>query len=141
MNGLLSATSLLPYIVGYQNKGFENARYNIAAATFIPVQGEKDEMTLGDLKPSADFVNSKVSFMTSGGATAKVMFKGQEVSATYVYWTEDDEPESGEAGWYLYDDDDATVNQNSVSIAAGEGFLVDRSSSEGSATLTIPSAL
>ena len=122
-------------IVGYQNKGFENARYNISAATFVPVGGSRDTMTLGDIKPSEDFVNSAISFMTPGGATAKVTFQGSQVSATYVYWTEDDEPEAGEAGWYLYDDDDATVNQNGVVIPFGTGFLVNRNSSEVDATL------
>ena len=96
-------------------------------------------MTLGDLKPSDDFVSSTISFMTSGGATAKVDFKGSQVSAIYSYWTEDD-AEDG-AGWYLEADTDATINQNDVPLSAGAGFLVFRDAAEGSATLTIPAAL
>ena len=112
------------FIVGYQNKGFSNAQYNISAATFVPVSGDKNDMTLGDLKPNSEFVFSAISFMTQGGATARVDFKGDQVPASYVYWEEDD-AEDG-AGWYLEDDEDATVNQNSVNIPFGTGFLVYR---------------
>ena len=78
--------------------------------------------------------------MTQGGATPRVDFDGGKVAARYVYWFAEDDPEDG-AGWYLEDDEDATVNQNDVPIAAGEGFLVYRTGSESDATLTIPSAL
>ena len=127
-------------IVGYQNKGFENAQYNISAATFTPVSGDKNDMTLGDFQPNDEFVSSAISFMTQGGATARVNFKGSQVPASYVYWTADDGAEDG-AGWYLEADEDATVNQNSLELAAGQGFLVYRNGLEADATLTIPSAL
>ena len=91
-------------------------------------------MTLGDLVPNDEFVNSMVTFMTAGGATPRVSFGGKQVAANYVYWTEDDEPEDG-AGWYLYADDDGEVNQNSVSIPFGTGFLVYRNGSETDANL------
>ena len=119
--------------VGYQNKGFENSGYNIAATTFIPVGMDKDAMTLADVTPSGTWEDSSISFMTAGGATAKVNFKGSQVAAKYVYWPADWEPEDG-AGWYLYADDDAEVNQNATSLAFGSGFLVQRS--ESGATLT-----
>ena len=77
--------------------------------------------------------------MTSGGATAKVTFKGEQVYASYTYWTEDD-AEDG-AGWYLEADENATVNQNAVQLPAGAGFLVFRDAGESGATITIPSAL
>lgn len=121
-------------VVGYQNKGFENAGYNISTATFVPVSGDKNEMTLGDLQPNDEFVSSTISFMTSGGATAKVNFKGAQVYASYTYWTEED-AEDG-AGWYLEADEDATVNQNSVNIPFGTGFLVFRDAGESDATVT-----
>ena len=107
----------------------------------MTVGGVAEEMTLGDVKPNEEFVNSSIQFLTSGGATAKVNDPNLgEVSATYVYWTEDDEPVGG-AGWYFYDDDDAAYNQNNRPIAAGEAFCVDRSTGEPDATITIPSAL
>jgi len=140
LNGLLSATSLLPYIVGYQNKGFDNAQYNIAAATFIPVQGDKDEMTLGDLVPNDEFVNSRITFMTPGGATPRVSFGGKQVAQSYIYWREDDEPEEG-AGWYLVADEDGEVNQNAVNIPFGTGFLVYRNGSETDANIVLSGAV
>ena len=98
-------------------------------------------MTLGDVKPNEDFVNSSIQFLTTGGATAKVTDPNLgEVYATYVYWTEDDQPEDG-AGWYFYADDDAAYNQNSRPLSAGEAFCVSRASNENGATVTIPAAL
>ena len=127
--------------VGYQNKGFENAQYNIAAATFIPVAGDKNGMTLGDLTPSADFVSSAVSFMTPGGATPRVSFGNKQVAARYVYWADADDTDAGVAGWYLEDDDDATVCQNSVNIPFATGFLVYRTGSEADATISSAGAV
>lgn len=111
----------------------------MATSTFVPVTGDRNDMTLGDLTPSDDFVSSTISFMTSGGATAKVDFKGAPVSAIYSYWTEED-AEDG-AGWYLEADTDATVNQNDVNLPFGTGFLVFRDASEASATVTYAGAV
>ena len=127
-------------IVGYQNKGFDNAGYNISAATFVPVSGDKNEMTLGDLKPNSEFVFSAISFMTPGGATAKVTFQGDQVPATYVYWDADD-TEDGVGGWYLEDDADATAAQNNVNVPFGTGFLVFRTGSESGANLVYSGAV
>ena len=96
MNGLLSATSLLPYIVGYQNKGFENSGYSIVANTFEGIGIERDAMTLGDIKVNEDFIASKLVFMTTGGATARTTFGGKTVAKEYVYWFAEDDPEDGE---------------------------------------------
>ena len=115
-------------------RGFANAQYNICG-NCSPVT-----ITLGDITPNEEFVSSAISFMTQGGATARVNFKGSQVPASYVYWTADDGAEDG-AGWYLEADEDATVNQNSLELAAGQGFLVYRNGLEADATLTIPSAL
>ena len=116
-------------------KGFPNAQYNVCG-NCSPV-----DLTLGDITPNASFINSSISFMTQGGATARVTFGGKQVPASYVYWADADDTEAGEVGWYLVDDDDATVCQNAVPIAAGQGFLVYRSGPETAAMLTIPSAL
>ena len=62
-----------PFTVDYQNKGFENAQYNITSA---------------------------MTFLTPGGATPRVDFCGKQVAARYVYWTADNGAENG-AGWYL----------------------------------------
>ena len=127
-------------VVGYQNKGFENSGYTIVANTFLPVGGATDAMTLEDIKVNDAFVNSKLVFMTTGGANAKTTWNGKSVNKSYVYWTEDD-AEDG-AGWYLDADVDATVNCNeTVTFDPGDGFLVNRMSSEASATITMPSAL
>ena len=99
------------------------------------------DLTIGDITPNEDFVNSSIQFMTPGGANLKTTFNGKSVTAKYVYWLEEDEPEDG-AGWYLDADGDATVNQNElVTIPAGGGFLVNRKGSESDATITLPSAL
>ena len=134
MNGLLSATSLLPYIVGYQNKGFENSGYNIAGNTFLTIGKAADELTLGDLVPNEDFENSSIQFMTAGGANVKTTFKGKTVTAKYVYWRAGDDPEDG-AGWYLDADGDAEVNQNDVALPMGTGFLVSRNGAEPDAQI------
>ena len=97
-------------------------------------------MTLGDLVPNDEFVNSRITFMTPGGATPRVSFGGKQVAQSYIYWREDDEPEEG-AGWYLVADEDGEVNQNDLVIGAGQGFLVYRNGSETDATITIPAAL
>lgn len=132
--------SLFRFIVGYQNKGFANAQYNITAATFVPVVGDKNEMALGDLVPNEEFVSSAITFMTPGGATPRVEFDGKQVAARYVYWTADDGAEDG-AGWYLEADEDATVNQNNVKIPFGNGILLYRDGSESGATLTYSGAV
>ena len=98
-------------------------------------------INLGDITVNEDFVNSKVMFMTTGGATARTTFGTKTVQKAYVYWFAEDDPEDG-AGWYLAADEDATVNCNdTVEFAAGEGFLVNRMSDEPDATITLPKAL
>ena len=91
-------------------------------------------MTLGDLVPNDEFVNSSIQFMTAGGANAKTTFGGKTVTAKYVYWTAADDPEDG-AGWYLAVDDDGEVNQNSVALPMGQGFLVSRPAAETEAQI------
>ena len=133
-NGGFAGVFRFSSIVGYQNKGFENSGYNIAGNTFLAIGKAADEMTLGDLVPNDEFVNSSIQFMTAGGANAKTTFKGKEVKAKYTYWREEDDPEEGE-GWYLADDDDGEIRQNSVLIPMGSGFLVSRMGSESEANL------
>ena len=84
--------------------------------------------------PNDEFVNSSIQFMTSGGANAKTTFGGKTVTAKYVYWTAADKPDDG-AGWYLAVDDDGEVNQNSLPLPMGTGFLVSRNASETDANL------
>lgn len=134
---IAAATSLAAIesanVVGYQTQGYGHDGYNICAATFTSV-GEK-ALTLGDLKAGEDFCESMICFLTKTGANAKTDFGGKKVNLSYVYWTEDDEPSDG-AGWYLYADEDATINCNSVELPYGDGFLVFRMASEADATLT-----
>ena len=127
-------------VVGYQNKGFDNAQYNITAATFVPVSGDKNGMKLSDFVPNEDFVSSAITFMTPGGATPRVDFGGKQVAARYVYWTAEDGAEDG-AGWYLEADEDATVNQNDVVVPFGTGMLLYRDVLESGATLTYSGAV
>ena len=131
---MYSGVPLSPFSVGYQNKGFENAMYSMSAATFTPVGGDRDTMTLGNLTVNDDFVSSYISFLTTGGATAKVTFGDKQVSANYCYWFASDDPGDGE-GWYLVADDEATVNQNNVSIPFGTGYMVFRMGDEPDAAL------
>ena len=121
-------------VVGYQNKGFENSGYSIVANTFESIGVERDAMTLGDIKVNEDVVNSKLVFMTTGGATARTTFGGKTVAKEYVYWFASDDPEDGE-GWYLAKDEDATVNCNDVALPFGDGILVSRMSDEADAGL------
>jgi len=127
-------------VVGYQNQGFATSGYSISAATFVPVSGDRDEMTLGEIKVNDDFVSSYISFLTTGGATAKVSFGGKTVSANYCYWFAGDDPGDGE-GWYLVADEDATVNQNNVSIPFGTGYMVFRMGDEPDAGLVYAGAV
>ena len=120
-------------IVGYQNKGFENTGYNIAACSILPVGMNRDDMTLGDIVPGENFVNSTITFMTAGGATPRVTFGGKQVAQKYIYWAEDEASDG--AGWYLEADEDAEENCNDVSIPFGSGFLVSRTKTETDATL------
>ena len=91
-------------------------------------------MTLGDIKPNDDFVESSIQFLTPGGATAKVTFNEKTYWATYKYWREDDEPEQGE-GWYFADDDNGDYNQNSRVVPFGDAYCVDRNGTESDANL------
>ena len=120
--------------MGYLNQGLENAGYSIVANTFEGISVGRDAMTLGDIKVNDSFVNSKLVFMTPGGANAKTEFGGKQVEKSYVYWFADDDPEDGE-GWYLAKDEDATVNCNNVVLPFGDGILVSRMSSETDAGL------
>ncbi len=72
--------------------------------------------------------------MTAGGANAKTTFKGKTVTARYIYWLAEDDPEEG-PGWYLSDDEDGEINQNSLPLPMGTGFLVSRNSAEADAQL------
>ena len=139
-NGGFAGVFRFSSIVGYQNKGFENSGYNIAAVPFTPVQGEESAMTLGDLVPNDEFVYSSITFMTPGGATAKTTFGGKQVAQKYVYWAADDDPEEG-AGWYLYADEDGETNQNATLLPFGDGFLVQRSATETDANLVYSGAV
>ena len=82
-----------------------------------------------------------ICFMTKTGANAKTDFGGKKVNLSFVYWTEDDDPKNG-PGWYLYADEQATVNYNElVTLEPGQGFMVYRKASEPDAQITIPAAL
>ena len=133
MTAVAGADIVSSSVVGYQNKGFENQGYSIVANTFEGIGIERDAMTLGDIKVNDEFVNSKLVFMTTGGATARTTFGGKTVAQEYVYWTEED-AEDG-AGWYLAKDEDATVNCNDVELPFGSGILVYRTTSEADAQL------
>lgn len=117
------------YVVGYQNAALPRSGYNHAAATFIPVSGDKDKMTLGNIKPNEDFISSKICFLTATGATAKSDLGGKKVASEFVYWFEADEPADGE-GWYLAEDEETTQNMNSVELPFGDGFMVQRMGDE-----------
>ncbi len=132
--GIAMADVTSANIVGYQNAGFKNAQYNICAASMLPVGMQKANMKLKDLVPNENFIQSSIMFLTPGGATPRVDFKSKKVPQKYVWWTEDDEPEDG-AGWYLYDDDDAEINQGELPIPFGTGFLVYRNGAETEANL------
>ena len=134
MTAVAGADIVSSSVVGYQNKSL-NSGFNYVANTFVPVGMERSEMTLGDIKPNEDFVNSSIQFLTTGGATATVNDPNLgTVKATYIYWTEDDEPEDG-AGWYFFADDDAAYNQNGRVVPFGDAYCVSRASNETDAEL------
>ena len=133
--GIAMADVTSANIVGYQNAEFKNAQYNMCAASILPVGMQKANMKLKDLVPNEDFSLSSIMFATPGGATPRVDFKGKQVPQKYVWWTEDDEPEAGTAGWYLYDDDDGEINQGELPLPFGTGFFVYRHAAETTANL------
>ena len=121
-------------VEGAVTKEFTTANFNYIG-NCSPVQ-----IILADLTPNDTFVNSSIQFLTSGGATATVVFKEKTYKATYKYWRESDEPEQG-AGWYFASDDNGDYNQNGRIIEAGEAFCADINIRELGASLTIPDPL
>ena len=129
-------------VVGYMNKGGLDADFNYVGASFVPVNGDKANMSLGDLTASDDFIFSTIQFWTNGGANKRVTVNEfVNVKANYVYWPADCGQEGEVAGWYLEDDTNAKYPQNEVEILAGGGFIVARDGTEPNVQISIPSAL
>ena len=125
--------------VGYQNKGFDHAKFSYVCNTFNDVANGRTR-TLGELDASDDFYDSSIQFLTSGGATAKVTDPNLgTVYATYKFWWAEDAA-AGVRGWYFEADQDGEYPQNDRVIKAGEGFCVNLSAEELTATITIPTA-
>jgi hypothetical protein len=124
------------------NKGGLDADFNYVGASFVPVNGDKAGMTLGDITASDDFLFSTIQFWTNGGANKRVTVNEFEnVTANYVYWGDASWTAANVAGWYLESDTSAKYPQNDVEIAAGGAFIVSRYASEPDVVITIPGAL
>lgn len=118
------------------NKGGLDADFNYVGASFVPVNGDKANMTLGDITASDDFLFSTIQFWTNGGANKRVTVNEfVNVTANYVYWGDPSWTEANVAGWYLESDTSAKYPQNDVVIPFGTGFVVARYASEPDATV------
>jgi hypothetical protein len=118
------------------NKGDLDSQFNYVGGTFIPVNGTKESLKLGDISASDDFIFSTVQFWTNGGANKRVTVNEfVDVKANYVYWPADCGQVGEVAGWYLEDDTNAKYPQNDVSIPFGSAFIVARDGAETSATV------
>ena len=124
------AVKLQPTTIDFKDQGY-NTKGNCLPKA----------IKLGDLVPDG-MEDSYITFLTPGGAVAKVDFLGKKVQAMYYYVIDEDGDFDGD-GWYLAnDDEDLLYNQNEkVTLEAGQGFMVYRSGFEKDATITIPGAL
>ena len=110
-------------VVGYQNKGLKGgAAFNLTVATFQTVGKGKSAMTLGDIKPSADWAggSDEILILSNNGA----------VKSRYTYMNATDAAEWGfTEGWYLTDDylddtlDLTELNKNSTVLPMGNGVV------------------
>lgn len=96
--------------------------FNLSVATFQTVGKEKSAMTLGDIKPSGDWMG--------GSDEILVLANNGGVSARYTYMNATDASDWGfTEGWYLTDDyndsslDLTELNKNSVLLPMGNGVV------------------
>ena len=131
----LAADGISSSIVGYQNRGFDRAKFSYVTPTFLKF-GNGRTLALGDIEASDNFYQSSIQFLTDGGATAKVEHKELGlVYAIYKFqWAED--TAAGVRGWYFSADKKGLYPQNDRVIKAGEAFCVDLNSNEKTAALT-----
>ena len=67
-----------PSVVGYQNKSLkQDYAFNLSVGTFLPVGKTAEQMTLGDIKPSADWMG--------GSDEILILADNGGVSARYTY--------------------------------------------------------
>ena len=90
------------------------------------------DLTLGNLKPNAAFINAAgtVQTFTSAGKAGPLYIYVNDAEVLEIF--------EAEEGWYLFTDDELTSNKNGVSINAGDAF-VSKSSGAGS-VIEVPTA-
>ena len=120
-------------IVGYQNRAVEKSGWNLICNTFLPVNGEKSAMKLGDFKPAGwDFWSGDtVQFLDAGGGTASFEFEGEMLDALFTYATTAEGAPAD--GWYQYDkayNDMVYVSGDEMSLEYGEGAVYQTTSPE-----------
>lgn len=127
-------------VVGYQNKDL-GENFNYTCPTFQAVSS--GSMKLGDIgvNDSNIFISSKIEFLTSDGANAKVTDPAfGEVFESYVYWPAA-YTTANVSGWYLVDDANAEYPKNDRVIAFGEGFCLTLAAGEEGAKLVYSGAV
>ena len=100
---------------------------------FVPCGGTTNTITLADIKPSAGFKDSTISFLAPEGPVMAIDDPEYgEIDATYVYVANAALTEAGVAGWYTqYDyDEGCYYPKNDVIIPFGQGMTVYASGSE-----------
>ena len=96
-------------VVGYQERAVEKSGWNLICNTFLPVNGDKAGMTLGDIKPNGwDFWSGDtIQFLDAGGGTASFTWTNPEtqeeetLDALFTYATINEGAPAD--GWYQYD--------------------------------------
>ena len=110
-------------VVGYQNKALAGgAGFNLTVGTFKVVGKDASAMTLGDIKPSADWMGGSDEILVLAGNGA--------VAARYTYMNAADASAWGfTEGWYFTDDyndsslDLTELNKNSTLLPLGNGIV------------------
>ena len=110
-------------VVGYQNKALKaDYAFNLTVDTFQTVGKEKSAMTLGDIKPNADWMggSDEILILSNNGA----------VQSRYTYMNATDAANWGfTEGWYItdeYNDSDidlTDLNKNSTVLPLGNGVV------------------
>ena len=110
-------------VVGYQNKELKaDYAFNLTVATFKVIDKDTTAMTLGDIKPSADWMggSDEILILSNNGA----------VQSRYTYMNATDAADWGfTEGWYITDEyndadlDLTELNKNSTVLPMGNGVV------------------
>ena len=126
-------------VVGYQERAVEKSGWNLICNTFLPVNGDKAGMTLGDIKRNGwdCWSGDTIQFLDAGGGTASFTWTNPEtqeeetLDALFTYATINEGAPAD--GWYQYDkayNDMVYISGNDMALEYGEGAVYQTTSPE-----------